>query len=229
MKKFEKHNSDLRRANKGKPKRLKKQFKNKKEMDDYNDKFVGREQEKPHRNYDGSLATKEEMAKGGKIADERIEKALQAYAVASLWTSINYDDYEEGEEQEFDAKYSVDDITPETMQSMKRDVKKFYEDNIDLINKSGLDDEQVGHDFWLTRHHHGTGFWDRDIPKEIGKKLTDASQKFKDYLLFAEDGKVKAEHLEKGGFFGFGSRPKSAINRDRKYQSQEEHEKRIST
>lgn len=30
------------------------------------------------------------------------------------------------------------------------------------------DPEQVGHDFWLTRNGHGTGFWDRKLPNAKG-------------------------------------------------------------
>lgn len=31
-----------------------------------------------------------------------------------------------------------------------------------LIVEAGADPSQAGHDFWLTRQGHGTGFWDRD-------------------------------------------------------------------
>lgn len=33
----------------------------------------------------------------------------------------------------------------------------------------------AGHDFWLTRAGHGAGFWDGDLPKELGDRLTQAS------------------------------------------------------
>lgn len=33
----------------------------------------------------------------------------------------------------------------------------------------------VGHDLWLTRAGHGAGFWDGDLPAELGKRLTDAA------------------------------------------------------
>ena len=32
---------------------------------------------------------------------------------------------------------------------------------IELVELTGMDAGQVGHDFWLTRNHHGAGFWDR--------------------------------------------------------------------
>ena len=34
-----------------------------------------------------------------------------------------------------------------------------------------FDYEQLGHDLWLTRNGHGTGFWDR--PEIYGKQLSD--------------------------------------------------------
>lgn len=37
---------------------------------------------------------------------------------------------------------------------------------------------QAGHDFWLTRNHHGAGFWDGDWPDEVGKRLTDDSHAY---------------------------------------------------
>jgi hypothetical protein len=39
----------------------------------------------------------------------------------------------------------------------------------------GIDDEQAGHDFWLTRNGHGAGFWDRGLGK-IGDQLTKEAQ-----------------------------------------------------
>lgn len=30
------------------------------------------------------------------------------------------------------------------------------------LDQPGYDAERFGHDFWLTRNGHGTGFWDRD-------------------------------------------------------------------
>lgn len=41
--------------------------------------------------------------------------------------------------------------------------------------------QQAGHDFWLTRNGHGTGFWDTPPPfwtKEQGEILTALSQEY---------------------------------------------------
>lgn len=38
---------------------------------------------------------------------------------------------------------------------------------------------QAGHDFWLTRNRHGTGFWDRgDLYGQFSQKFTDLAHSF---------------------------------------------------
>jgi len=145
------------------------------------------------------IENEEKMAKGGPITDERIDEAVKHYTIAGLWSSTNHDN----EEEEFlDKNYSVEDIAPETMETFKRDVKKFYEENIDAINKSGLSDEQIGHDFWLTKNRHGAGFFDRGLDDDIEKSLMDGTRKFKENLLVVgDDKKIHDEYrnLRKGG------------------------------
>lgn len=158
------------------------------------------------------------MEAGGEITDARIETALRSYAYAGLWTTQNMDNEEE---EHLDENYSVEDIAPDTMESMRRDVKKFYEENIDLLNQTSMDDARIGHNFWLNKNHHGSGFWDEEgVDREIGKKLSDASHKFKENLLVVgDDGKIHDDYKnEKGG------RLKSAVARERKYTSGEKHE-----
>jgi len=53
--------------------------------------------------------------------------------------------------------------------------------------------EQAGHDFWLSRNGHGTGFWDR-APEEYGgeynaKMLQKWAEGFGEYHAFDETGK----------------------------------------
>jgi hypothetical protein len=43
----------------------------------------------------------------------------------------------------------------------------------------------AGHDYWLTRNGHGTGFWDRGLG-EVGDKLT-AICKYQERHLFVND------------------------------------------
>jgi len=52
---------------------------------------------------------------------------------------------------------------------------------------------QLGHDLWLTRNGHGTGFWDRSLPyaAEISAR-SDAH--FKPVQAFTRDGVTYLEH-----------------------------------
>ena len=52
--------------------------------------------------------------------------------------------------------------------------------------------EQAGHDFWLSRNGHGTGFWDRD-PEMYGgeynaKRLQQIAESFGEVDVFDESG-----------------------------------------
>ena len=52
--------------------------------------------------------------------------------------------------------------------------------NVNICYLSDDQLEQAGHDFWLTRNGHGTGFWDRkDFYKDnLARRLTDWSERF---------------------------------------------------
>ncbi len=71
---------------------------------------------------------------------------------------------------------------------MVRDCQNFQQQNAELLGQ--IDDEQAGHDFWLTRCGHGAGFWDRGLG-EIGDRLTDAAHAAGNVDLYlGDDGKI---------------------------------------
>lgn len=45
---------------------------------------------------------------------------------------------------------------------------------------------QHGHDFALTRNHHGAGFWDRGYG-EAGTRLSDAEQAYGEHSVITDD------------------------------------------
>lgn len=48
--------------------------------------------------------------------------------------------------------------------------------------------EQIGHSLWLTRCHHGTGFWDMyDLPKDLRDALTNAAHAIGERWVYATD------------------------------------------
>jgi len=102
------------------------------------------------------------------------------YIIAALWSSTD----DAGEP--LDAQYSADDIAPAALEKMTADCESFYSKAAELIEASGLDYEQIGHDFWLTRNGHGTGFWDRGL-SDVGDQLTALSKEFGEVWLYVGD------------------------------------------
>lgn len=93
-----------------------------------------------------------------------ITKILTAYLVCALWT-----------EEKFDGR-TIEDIGASTKTTATKEITEFVTKAGDLLND--IDEEQIGHDFWLTRNHHGAGFFDRGLG-EVGDKLTTIAQTFK--------------------------------------------------
>lgn len=111
------------------------------------------------------------------------EDFFNSYVTCALWSST--DDYGDF----LDRAYDEDDIAPEALASMREDCECFCQDNADALKQAG-DDSQNGHDFWLTRNHHGAGFWDRGYG-QIGERLTDAAHTWGSSDLYVgDDGKV---------------------------------------
>lgn len=114
------------------------------------------------------------------------DQITKHYAIAALWSSTD----DQGEP--LDSNYSLDDISAETWGRMSEDVLQFIKANAELLEQSGQSDEQIGHDFWLTRNGHGAGFWDRGLG-DIGDKLTEACKAFGEaWLYVGDDGQIHA-------------------------------------
>lgn len=60
----------------------------------------------------------------------------------------------------------------------------FQKENGDDI---GSNSEQAGHDFWLTRNGHGSGFWDGGWPEPAATRLTDAAHAYGEFNLYVGD------------------------------------------
>jgi hypothetical protein len=95
---------------------------------------------------------------------------VSQYLQTALWSSSNLDSG-----KPLSDAYTIADIHPVTLEMAVKDCDLFRQQAGDLLD--GIDDEQAGYDFWLTRNHHGAGFWDRGLG-EIGEKLTKLSHQF---------------------------------------------------
>ena len=118
-----------------------------------------------------------------------LSKMTQAYIECAMWSSTDESDESGGEP--IDLNYGLEDIDPASRYEMDKACRAFYNYCIDNdIDIDRLSAEQVGHDFWLTRNGHGTGFWDRGLG-ELGEKLTRACKTFgESYMYIGDDGRV---------------------------------------
>lgn len=122
------------------------------------------------------------------------ESFLDGYITAALWSSNDESDERGGEP--LDSNYGPSDLAPETRQKMRDDAARFQKANKKLLREAyarGYSKGRAGHDFWLTRNGHGTGFWDRDELEagSLGDKLADATKKFGGFDLYVgDDGKI---------------------------------------
>jgi hypothetical protein len=111
-----------------------------------------------------------------------IHEMTKHYLVCALWSSTD----EDGEP--LDATYTVADMPEETIQKADRDCRRFIAENEQDIDGRY---EQAGHDFWLTRNGHGSGFWDGDWAEDAGERMTESAKDFREcYLYVGDDNKL---------------------------------------
>lgn len=117
-----------------------------------------------------------------KIAD--FDKFFTAYLECALWSSNDDND------EPLDANYGIDDIDETTKAELAYDCINFLQLVGYYITKSGLGVEYAGHNFWLTRNGHGTGFWDRtghDYHRELAKVADNFGEV---WLYVGDDGMI---------------------------------------
>lgn len=110
---------------------------------------------------------------------------LFGYLMAAFWT--NDDDAPSGEYMDTDRPQKMfSKLTRAAFNTAAKDCEAFQLANFAALNLAG-DNEQNGHDFWLTRGYHGCGFWDRGYGK-AGEVLTNAAHTFGETDLYKANG-----------------------------------------
>ena len=75
---------------------------------------------------------------------------------------------------------------------IKEFIKKVGEETIEsAITEDNVEPDTIGHDLWLTIHHHGAGFWDGDYKK--GDELTEIAQSFSEIEAELNESLIKDE------------------------------------
>ncbi len=119
-----------------------------------------------------------------------IDQVITGYVTALLWSSAHcaVDDCAPGlsgdectHQLDAHTTFGVGDLTAEDLATVRAEVSAF----VDAVGKDfedylaqrrydpsdGSAAEHFGHDFALTRNHHGAGFWDRGLG-DLGDRLT---------------------------------------------------------
>ncbi len=113
-----------------------------------------------------------------------LDEFTRGYLQAALALS-----HDEGDDEGF----NYDQLHVDTIEQIMHDCRDFQQQNAPLLGEyfdHGLDEESAGIDFFLTRNHHGAGFWDRGLDKALGEALTQAAHKWGDFDLYLGDDKA---------------------------------------
>lgn len=134
---------------------------------------------------------------GSKNIMKTTDSFVRAYIETALWSST---DGEGTPLDSLDAELSTD-----AQNKMENDCRAFQE-KADAIISAAIETGQVvcgpdfdewgraAHDFWLTRNHHGAGFWDGDWPEPFAKQLTEIAHSFGSCDLYVgDDGLIYAQ------------------------------------
>ena len=110
--------------------------------------------------------------------EEDFEGFVRGYSECAVWASL---DLSTGENFEGDP-----DLAEEAIEEFRKDCRDFVDANLPDLVASDLDPSLAGHDFWLTRNHHGSGFWDEGLG-DVGNRLTNAAHAYGEQNLYTGD------------------------------------------
>ena len=124
-----------------------------------------------------------------------IREFITAYVECALWSSTAHGVPEDTGDGTFGTSFesygfTADDIAPVERIKIMRDCVQFYDANVRWLLRAGSP-VQNGHDYWLTRNHHGAGFWDRGYSERVSAYLTAASHGANSRDLYVgDDGRI---------------------------------------
>lgn len=118
---------------------------------------------------------------------------LSGYMSCAVWADV----FDPNTFDRSDGTYTPDDIAPDALSVMATDARDFYRANRATLGAfcrhlsrgslSLADAYNVaGHDLWLTRNGHGSGYWDAGAGR-IGDYLSDMARPLGEQLLYVDD------------------------------------------
>lgn len=102
---------------------------------------------------------------------QNLSAFVRAYLECALWSSTDSDG------DPLDADHDINDFAPEAVVSAQAECDDFTTAQAEDLALAGLSDERAGHDFWLNRNGHGSGFWDEG-QDPVFRRLSDACKPY---------------------------------------------------
>ena len=112
-----------------------------------------------------------------------LDQMIDAYIQCALWAS------NDDAGTPLDVNFTVDDLSPDALARMQDDCRAFYIKSGSRNLFDAETPEQMGHDLWLTRNHHGAGFWDRGLGV-TGERLSELAHSMGEQSLEIGDDKI---------------------------------------
>lgn len=85
---------------------------------------------------------------------KEISQFTKGYLDCALWSSTGDDG------RPLDATHSIKDIDPKSLEKEIIEVEAFRVIYADKLEAAKLSDSRLGHNLWLSRNGHGSGFFD---------------------------------------------------------------------
>lgn len=137
------------------------------------------------------------------LSGDEITEFIDGYSECALWAALDLSHVKDnGDSPTFDEQdLGVDDLTPEAQKAFRQDCIDFIDSNAEDLLTAVYEADRgedfgfagMGHDFFLTRNGHGTGFWDRGLG-DIGDRLTANCKPYGEVNLYSTpDGKVETD------------------------------------
>lgn len=114
---------------------------------------------------------------------DSLDDFTRSYLETALWSSTY--ELEEGTSFPMDENFDLSNLSLEVVKQAIEDCQAFQEANKTILSKYPIDNS--GHDFWLTRNHHGASFWDGDYELKDGQELTKDSHAYGSVDLYVGD------------------------------------------
>ncbi len=85
-----------------------------------------------------------------------------------------------------DVSFEIEDFSDDAKIRSYQDIKRFLSLAGDLVGS--IDESDIGHDLWLSRNGHGSGFFDRDyISQDVLDELQEIASSLGSVSLYLDD------------------------------------------